>query len=185
MNIPNIISLSRILLTPVFALLYVNGRSTQALAVLLICAASDVLDGAIARRFNMVTDLGKALDPAADKLIQLTMLLCAATRFRAVWLLLALHILRELSLGAAGLYVLRQAGRVYGARWYGKLCTAVLYIVMTVFLFLRSVPDSAVRAGTAMCAFLISLCLSLYMANYIRILRLCREHEAEKDPRSV
>ena len=63
MNIPNIISLSRILLTPVFALLYVNGRSTQALAVLLICAASDVLDGAIARRFNMVTDLGKALDP--------------------------------------------------------------------------------------------------------------------------
>ena len=70
MNIPNIISLSRILLTPVFALLYVNGRSTQALAVLLICAASDVLDGAIARRFNMVTDLGKALDPAADKLRQ-------------------------------------------------------------------------------------------------------------------
>ena len=97
MNIPNMISLVRILLTPVFAVLYVRGALYQAMGVLLLCAVSDVLDGAIARRFNMVTDLGKALDPAADKLIQIAMMLCAATRTKAAWLLLALHLIRELS----------------------------------------------------------------------------------------
>ena len=98
MNIPNMISIVRILLTPVFAVLYVRGALWQAMGVLLLCAVSDVLDGAIARRFNMVTDLGKALDPAADKLIQIAMMLCAATRTKAAWLLLALHLIRELSL---------------------------------------------------------------------------------------
>ena len=117
MNIPNMISLVRILLTPVFAVLYVRGALYQAMGVLLLCAVSDVLDGAIARRFNMVTDLGKALDPAADKLIQIAMMLCAATRTKAAWLLLALHIVRELSLASLGARVLQCTGKVYSTRW--------------------------------------------------------------------
>ena len=71
-----------------------------------------------------MTDLGKALDPAADKLIQIAMMLCAATRTKAAWLLIGLHIVRELSLAALGARVLQCTGKVYSARWYGKLCTA-------------------------------------------------------------
>lgn len=130
MSIPNIISLLRICLVPVFTALYLQGRVMQAMAVLLLCAASDVLDGAIARRFNMVTELGKVLDPVADKLIQAAMMLCAASVTPSVWLLLGMHVLREAALSLLGLHVLRVTGRVYGARWYGKLCTAAIYAVM-------------------------------------------------------
>ena len=80
MNIPNALSILRILLTPLFAALYLRGQTGAAVAVLLLCALTDVLDGYIARRFDMVTELGKALDPVADKLIQAAMMLCAAAR---------------------------------------------------------------------------------------------------------
>lgn len=171
MNVPNMISIVRILLTPVFAVLYVRDALWQAMGVLLLCAVSDVLDGAIARRFNMVTDLGKALDPAADKLIQIAMMLCAATRTNAVWLLLALHLVRELSLAVLGARVLQCTGKVYSARWYGKLCTAAIYIVMAGVLFWPDMPGALMQGGIALCAVLIGLCLLLYGAKYLRLLR--------------
>ena len=77
MSIPNIISIGRIFLVPLFALMYSRGNVTGAMGVLLLSAASDVLDGAIARRCHMETELGRALDPIADKLIQAAMMLCA------------------------------------------------------------------------------------------------------------
>lgn len=171
MNLPNLISFSRILLAPFFAVLYLRGNVPGAVAVLLICAASDVLDGAIARRFGLVTQLGKALDPVADKIIQAAMMLCAAREAPSVLLLLSLHVLRELSLAAMGLYVLRVTGRVYGARWYGKLCTAVLYVFVVSLLAFPGLPPVFEGLGVALCSALILLCLVLYTRDYVRILR--------------
>ena len=184
MNIPNMISIVRILLTPVFAVLYVRGALWQAMSVLLLCAVSDVLDGAIARRFNMVTDLGKALDPAADKLIQIAMMLCAATRTKAAWLLLALHLIRELSLAALGARVLQCTGKVYSARWYGKLCTAVIYIVMAGVLFWPDMPGALMQGGIALCAVLIGMCLLLYGAKYLRLLRQSTQNNDDAETNS-
>ena len=184
MNIPNMISMVRILLTPVFAVLYVRGALWQAMGVLLLCAVSDVLDGAIARRFNMVTDLGKALDPAADKLIQIAMMLCAATRTKAVWLLLALHLVRELSLAALGARVLQCTGKVYSARWYGKLCTAVIYIVMAGVLFWQDMPVKLMHGGLALCAALIGLCLLLYGTKYLRLLKRSAQKNGDTEIKS-
>ncbi len=161
MNLPNMISLFRICLVPVFAALYTSGRVLQAMAVLLISAAADVLDGAIARRYNMVTELGKILDPVADKLIQATMMLCAASGTPSVWLMLGLHVLRELTLGFMGLHVLRVTGRVCGARWYGKLCTAVIYAVMISVLAFPEQSHVTADAGVLLCAVLVGLCLRM------------------------
>ena len=170
MNIPNMISMVRILLTPVFAVLYVRGALWQAMGVLLLCAVSDVLDGAIARRFNMVTDLGKALDPAADKLIQIAMMLCAATRTKAAWLLIGLHIVRELSLAALGARVLQCTGKVYSARWYGKLCTGALYIVMMLHVIIPDLPAPISLGSLLACAVLMMFSLVMYMIMYMKIL---------------
>lgn len=170
-NLPNLISLSRILLAPFFAVLYLRGNVSGAVAVLLVCAASDVLDGAIARRFGLVTQLGKALDPVADKIIQGAMMLCAAREAPSVLLLLSLHVLREFSLAVMGFYVLRVTGRVYSARWYGKLCTALLYAFVVSLLAFPGLPPAFAALGTALCAALILLCLALYTRNYVRILR--------------
>ena len=130
MNIPNLISAARILLVPLFVSYYLDGKVTAAMGVVLLAAASDVLDGAIARRFNMVTRLGKILDPVADKLMQAAMMLCAALETPAVWLLLGLHVLREAVLSLTGLHVILVTGQVHSAKWYGKLCTALIYACM-------------------------------------------------------
>lgn len=171
MNIPNMISIFRICLVPVFAALYTNGRVMQAMAVLLISAASDVLDGAIARRYHMVTDLGKILDPVADKLIQAAMMLCAASVTPTVWLLLVLHLLRECTLALLGLHVMRVSGHVYSAKWYGKVCTAVIYAVMMSMLAYPQMPAGLADTGVLLCALLVAVCLCMYLTSFLRILR--------------
>ena len=170
MSIPNIISIGRIFMAPLFVYFYSKGNLTGAMGALLMSAASDVLDGAIARRCNMETELGRALDPIADKLIQAAMMLCALSRTPSVWLLLGLHLLRELSLGSMGLYVLRITGHVYGAKWYGKLCTMCIYVVMICALALPQVPVHWIDAGVMLCGILVAFCLCAYMINFQRIL---------------
>ena len=170
MSIPNMISIGRIFLVPVFALLYTQDKVMAAMGVLLLAAASDVLDGAIARRFHMETELGRALDPVADKLIQATMMLCALWRTPSVWLLLGLHVLRELSLGIMSLHVLRITGHVYSAKWYGKLCTACVYVVMIAALAFPQIPDRIIDLGVMICTLLMACCLLGYMLNFHKIL---------------
>ena len=74
MSIPNMITLVRIVLTPIFVRFYLEGENSAAMLILAAAALSDVLDGAIARRFGLITPLGKVLDPVADKLLQASML---------------------------------------------------------------------------------------------------------------
>ena len=123
MSIPNMISLVRILLTPLFVRFYLEGELGAAMFVLCTAAVSDMLDGAIARHFNMITPLGKVLDPVADKLLQLAMLLCLVPGRPGVLYVMALHLVRELVLFYLGLLVYRRQGTLIGSRWYGKACT--------------------------------------------------------------
>jgi len=176
MNIPNAISLFRIALVPLFTALYLKGQCYAAMGVLLLSGLSDILDGAIARRMNMVTDLGKVLDPIADKLIQTAMMLCALRVSRAVWWLLAAHLLRESVLSVLGLYVIRVTGRVNSARWYGKLCTALIYAVMITVLAFPALPQKIVQAMVMLCAAAVGACMLLYAGSYMSSLRGDTQH---------
>lgn len=171
MNIPNLISAARIALVPAFVSYYLDGKVTAAMGVVLLAAASDVLDGAIARRFHMVTKLGKVLDPVADKLMQGAMMLCAALKTPEVWLLLGLHVLREAVLALTGLHVMLVTGQVHSAKWYGKLCTALIYAAMTVLLVFPQLPGHVVSALVLCCIVPVSACLVMYLGNFLRILR--------------
>lgn len=171
MNIPNLISAARILLVPLFVSYYLDGKVTAAMGVVLLAAASDVLDGAIARRFNMVTKLGKILDPVADKLMQAAMMLCAALETPAVWLLLGLHVLREAVLSLTGLHVILVTGQVHSAKWYGKLCTALIYACMGGLLLFPQMPEHTASVLVLCCIVPVSACLVMYLGNFLRILR--------------
>ena len=168
MNIPNLISAARILLVPLFVSYYLDGKVTAAMGVVLLAAASDVLDGAIARRFNMVTKLGKILDPVADKLMQAAMMLCAALETPAVWLLLGL---REAVLSLTGLHVILVTGQVHSAKWYGKLCTALIYACMGALLLFPRMPEHTASVLVLCCIVPVSACLVMYLGNFLRILR--------------
>ena len=177
MNLPNSISLGRIALVPVFVLLYNSGRMWGAALVLLLCGLSDILDGAIARRFGLETELGRILDPVADKLMQAAMMVCAAAKVPQLWLLLLLHALREGSLGALAVYVRRETGTVQSSRWYGKLCSALVYAVLLWLLLVPEPSEALSELMVLICMAAVIACLLLYAADFMQILRASAQRE--------
>lgn len=172
LTIPNLLSAFRILLTPVIGVLYcVEGNYPLTAGVLLLSGATDVVDGFVARRFHMVSDLGKVLDPVADKLTQAVALGCLLTRFNALWWVLGVLAVKELAMAVLGVLVIRHTGRVHGAAWHGKLATCVLYGIIFTHVVWYEMPGeiSALLAGAGVAAILLSLVL--YAAAHIRRLR--------------
>lgn len=169
-SIPNILSYFRLLLIPLFIVLYVQEDFTEALITLAASGLSDILDGRIARKYNMVTDLGKVLDPVADKLTQCAMMICVAMRYPAMWWLLGLHVVKEAVMLIMGWYVLKRTDTVNSAIWAGKLCTGVIYAVMMLHVILPHLPQPVSVGCTIVCAGLIVLSLIVYTARYVKIL---------------
>ena len=107
MTIPNILSCFRIILIPVFIVCYLNtpaeGIAIWPVLVLLFSGLTDVLDGFIARHFNMISDLGKMLDPVADKLTQAAVIGCLTVRFPELLILFIVYVIKEISILSGGL----------------------------------------------------------------------------------
>lgn len=164
-TIPNLLSAFRLLLIPVFVWTYC-AREAYALtaALLLLSGLTDLADGFIARRFHMVSKLGKMLDPAADKLTQAAMLICLVTRFPMIWFPLGLLAVKEASVGITSLLVIRKSGVVTGAVWHGKVTTALLYLVILVHLIWFDIP--AVFSDV-----LIAVCFAMMLYSWIKYCR--------------
>ena len=114
----------------------------------------------------MVSDLGKALDPIADKLMQLAMLVCATVRVHYMAVLVGVLVIKEIVTAVVGAVVIKTCRkRLNGAKWYGKVCTFVLYVIMIAFILLPDIPSNIRTILFALC--LISLAVSFIM--YIRI----------------
>ena len=147
-SIPNLLSLFRILLIPVYMSIYLNAEGTKDYATAgVILAAScltDLADGQIARRFNMITNLGKVLDPLADKLTQLSLILCLSSRRRMLKYLLVIFLIKEFWQLFVMITTLRRGKALSGALMSGKICTTVLFTSLgLMFVF----PGISQRAG--------------------------------------
>lgn len=146
LTIPNALSVVRLGLIPLFLWLYCNKEMYNwAVVVVALSGITDILDGFIARRYNMGSDFGKLLDPVADKLTQLALIVSLGTRYPLIWWLLALFIIKEFTMGVLGLLVVLKTKTVPGARWFGKACTAVLEGSMGVLILFPMLPALAVR----------------------------------------
>ena len=140
-TVPNILSIVRILLIPVFIVLYLIGRQGENIYLLisvLVVALSgftDILDGIIARKCNMVSDLGKVLDPVADKLTQAAVAICLAIDNPIVIPMFVVFAIKEsaMMIGALTLYKSTDR-RPISAKWYGKMSTVILYAVMMLII---------------------------------------------------
>ena len=143
-TLPNVLSIIRILLIPLIFYLYLGLKNYILTAcVLAFSYASDIADGIIARKFNMISDVGKMLDPFADKLTQATMLICIAVGHKYAWLLFALLAVKELMTALAGFFAVRRTGVVSGAKWYGKVCTVALNAMFALLLFIPLPSETA------------------------------------------
>ena len=123
----------RILLIPFFCVIYLNADSVKdyylAAGLVLVSTITDLFDGKVARKFNMVTELGKFVDPFADKLTHGAVALCLCTRYKRMIWLVALMAIKEGFMAVMGLINLRHGKKLDGAKWYGKICTATLFVV--------------------------------------------------------
>ena len=145
-TVPNVLSLIRIALLPVFVLLYLKSDVHPqwmwwAMGVLVFSGLTDLFDGWIARRFNQISDAGKLLDPLADKLTQLAVVVCLATRYREVLLLTIVCFAKEIIQVIGGLLLLRRGDVVRGSRWFGKLTTFVFYSAMAAIVCFPQMSD--------------------------------------------
>ena len=164
-SIPNLISLFRLLLIPLLVTLYWKGRTVAALVVFGVSAASDILDGQIARRFHMVTDLGKMLDPLADKLTQGAAAVCVARNHPQVFLLFGLMAVKELTQAFIGARSMKKTGQAFSARWYGKACTVITTACLMAMFAFPQIPDPWINGMLLLCAIVMLVTLALY-ANY-------------------
>lgn len=140
-TIPNILSFMRLCLIPLFIWLYcVEQKFILTAYILILSGITDVVDGFIARHFHMTSDLGKILDPIADKLTQAAMLFCLLTSFPLMLAPLALMVLKELYMGITGLMVIKKTGHVYSSRWHGKAATCLLYAMMLLHVLWHDIP---------------------------------------------
>ena len=141
-TIPNIISFIRILLIPVFGVLFYNGQLMWALIILALSGFTDFIDGKLARKLNQVSELGKMLDPIADKLTQATIAIVYFFSFRNAenetlnlfaWVFL-LFIVKELVMIIGGAIMIAVGIRPGAAEIYGKAATLVFYVVMVTLM---------------------------------------------------
>lgn len=173
-TIPNVLSAIRLCLIPVFVYLYcVREDFMGTAAVLLVSGITDIVDGFIARQFNMTSNLGKALDPVADKLTQIAMLFCLVTRFQLMIFPLVLLVVKEIIGGISGLMVIHRTGEVHGAVWHGKVTTCLLYALMIIHVIWYNIPISVSTVLTAICITMMLVSLLLYGIRNIRLILAC------------
>ncbi len=140
MTVPNVLSVIRIVLIPIFFLLFSFELFYLAAAVVFISGITDMLDGFIARRFNQESELGKLLDPVADKLMQLAMAICASIRYIVVIPLLVIFFIKELLMLLGSIKLFKKEKKPVAAKWYGKLATFAFYTSMFLFLVIPNMP---------------------------------------------
>ncbi len=133
LTIPNILSFFRIALIPVIIWLYVfKGSREWTTFIILLSAFTDIVDGFIARKFNMTSDFGKAIDPLADKLTQLAVLFCLLTDFPLIALPIIIMVIKEVGAFVLRFILFKKTERVDSAAWHGKVNTVLLHSIILI-----------------------------------------------------
>lgn len=152
LTIPNLLSLFRLILIPVYVTIYLNAEKTAdyfiAAMILAVSCLTDLIDGKIARHFNMITTLGKILDPLADKATQFTLILCLALKHPILWYLVGLFVIKESFQLIAGGINLKRGRMLKGALLSGKICTTVLFISLILMVMLPKLDYAAIQIIT-------------------------------------
>ena len=167
-TIPNLLSLLRLALVPVYAFVYLKTAHNGLAAVFLtLSCLTDLLDGFVARRFDMVSNLGKFLDPLADKITQLAVILSLSVRYTLIKALIPLFLIKELLQSMLAYIHFRNGKTLDGALWAGKISTAVLFI-STIILTAIPVPGKLlIQLSVLVDSLFLTISLFSYLAAYL------------------
>lgn len=171
LTIPNMLSFFRLLLIPVYMGIYLNAQETRdyiiAGTILAISCATDAVDGKIARKFNMITNVGKLLDPLADKLTQFSLLLCQAIRYPVLWSVFSLFVLKETFQLIAVIVAAKYGYALKGALFSGKLCTTVLFVSLVAMVLFHNMDETTVNLIAMVDGFFLMVAFADYFITYL------------------
>lgn len=166
-TIPNILSLFRLVLIPVYVVIYLNATEPReyfiAGMILAVSCLTDMIDGKIARHFNMISNLGKLLDPIADKATQFTLTLCLSIKYPVLWFVLVLFLAKEFFQLIVAWIKFRQGKVLPGALPAGKICTTVLFLSLILLVLMPNLNVQIVYA----IALIDFICLAFAFVQYI------------------
>ena len=170
-TIPNLLSFFRLILIPVYMVIYLRARDVRdyiiAGTILAVSCLTDMVDGKIARKFNMITTFGKFLDPLADKLTQFSLLLCLAVRYPVLWPVFVLFVLKELFQLFAGILTARHGYILKGALISGKVCTTVLFISLVSMVLFHNMDSSIVSIIAMVDGVFLMVAFADYFITYL------------------
>lgn len=174
MNIPNALSVFRLLLVPVFIIVYFSASENAKLlatGVYLLAATTDFLDGRIARKYNMVSKLGRFLDPLGDKIMTFAVLVCITIdRLVPLWAVVVFFV-KEMLMAVGGLLLYNRITDIPSSNYLGKCATVVFIIVCALLMVFKNIPKFY---ATLMIAFAIAVMLMAfisYLIKYIKIIQ--------------
>lgn len=186
-TIPNVLSMIRLALIPLYIVIYLNASSDShyylSAGILAVSCLTDLIDGQIARRFNMISTLGKMLDPFADKATQFTLIICLAIRKNRLllWALITLFVIKEGFQLIAGSLILRKGKILAGAVLPGKVCTAVLFLSLVVMIMFPNLPARTIDIITLVDGLFMVISFVAYILVYagrIQIIQDIKKNEA-------
>ena len=187
-TIPNMLSLFRLLLIPVYVVIYLNADSyhdyATAAGILAVSCLTDAVDGKIARKFHMISTIGKFLDPVADKATQFTLTVCLAIKHPVLWNLAVLFVVKEGFQLIAGIIQFRKGKMLTGALLSGKICTTVLFVSLIVLVLIPDMNPIAINWITAVDAVFMLISLTHYAMTYYKkgpMIQNIEDHEDRRE----
>lgn len=161
-TVPNIISIMRICFIPFIIYYYQMNNFPFMLMILIISGLSDILDGIIARKFNLITDLGRILDPLADKFTQIATCYCLMSRYKTMVIFFIVLLFKETIMAILGIIVIKKK-ETQNSKWYGKLSTIMIFITIIIHLLYPQISYNL-----SLLIIIITICFMIFsLVNYL------------------
>ncbi|NLM50038.1 MAG: CDP-alcohol phosphatidyltransferase family protein [Clostridiaceae bacterium] len=171
-NLPNILTIIRLATVPVIAYSFYKEKFILALALYLFACITDVVDGFIARKYNLITELGKALDPLADKLVSLTVIICMGLYNMIPLWVSGMFLLKEGIMVISGLFLYKK-NIVIASNWYGKAATVVTSVSVAIILIFKDTLNDVFKNAIIIIALSMAIfALIRYTINFFKNYKL-------------
>ncbi len=168
LTIPNLMSMFRIILIPFIILTYRKEMYDVAVVLFILSWITDIVDGQIARRCNMVSSFGKVLDPVADKLTQGLVMLALAADFPIMIPFFIVFFLVQMTMIVDGLFVIKKTGDTYSAGWQGKLATGILDAVIIIHVVWHEIGQTVSSVLILISMVMMGVSLGLYLIQNVK-----------------
>lgn len=165
-QIPNILSVIRLLMIPLVVWFFFSDDRVMACVMFALANITDIADGIIARRYGFITELGKILDPLADKLLQVTTAVCLAISNPVYIILAVLLVVKELAMLIGGLIIIRNKSINPVSAWYGKAASVCYFVIVCIMILFESIAPFDLILTLLECAIALAALVLYYFKSF-------------------